>query len=98
MNKRQGEEHSLGDVLKEFITSSRLEKGLDKVNVADAWHQLMGPAISKYTHKVILEGSTLRVRLNSSVLREELSYGKEKIIKNLNEHLGKDLIQKLILQ
>jgi hypothetical protein len=32
------------------------------------------------------------------VLREELGYGKEKIIKLLNEVLDKDLIKKLVLR
>jgi hypothetical protein len=38
------------------------------------------------------------VQLSSSVLREELSYGKEKIINMLNEELGKTIIKKLILR
>ncbi len=98
MSKRFGEHTSLRDVLNDFIASNRLNKGLDKVTVEEAWHQLMGPAISKYTDKVILEGDTLRVRLSSSVLREELSYGKDKIIQMLNEEVGRDLIKKLVLQ
>lgn len=98
MSKRQREHSSLGDVLKEFIATNKLDKGLNKVSVEEAWHHLMGPAISKYTSKVLLEGSTLRIRLSSSVLREELGYGKEKIIKMLNEELGEEVIEKLVLQ
>jgi hypothetical protein len=37
------------------------------------------------------------VKLKSSVLREELSYGKEKIIKMMNEELGENLISKIML-
>jgi hypothetical protein len=36
--------------------------------------------------------------LSSSVLREELSYGKEKIIAMLNEAIGKNVIKKLVLR
>jgi hypothetical protein len=32
------------------------------------------------------------------VLREELSYGREKIIRLLNEELGKNLIDKVVLR
>jgi len=32
------------------------------------------------------------------VLREELSYGKEKIINMLNEELGKTIIKKIVLR
>lgn len=98
MPKRHGENTSLGEVLKEFIQANRLQTGLDKVSVREAWHSVMGDAISKYTTGVKLDRDTLHVSLNSSVLREELSYGKEKIIKLLNEELGKDLIKKLVLR
>lgn len=99
MAKRSAENSSLGDVLKNFISSSRkLEKGLNKVSAERAWHNVMGSAISKYTTQVLLERDTLYVRLSSSVLREELSYGKEKIIKLLNEELRKELVTKLVLR
>ena len=94
MAKRYGDNTSLGDVLKEFIQANRLQSGLDKVSVQEAWHSVMGDAISKYTAAVKLERDVLHVNLTSSVLREELSYGKEKIIKLVNEELGKDLIKK----
>ena len=58
----------------------------------------MGNAISKYTTDLKLDRDTLYVQLSSSVLREELSYGIDKIIKMLNEELGKDLIKKLVLR
>ena len=58
----------------------------------------MGPAIQKYTTAIKLQNDTLYVQLSSSVLREELSYGKEKIIKMLNKELGKDLVKKLVLR
>lgn len=98
MAKRHAENISIGDALKEFIQTNRLEKGLDGVNAKMAWKKMMGVAISKYTTDVRLDGDTLHVQLSSSVLREELSYGKEKIIKLLNEELGKDLIKKLVLR
>ncbi|HAT65780.1 DUF721 domain-containing protein [Aureisphaera sp. CAU 1614] len=98
MAKRVGEHSSLGDILKDFIASSKLEKGLNKISVEEAWHQVMGNAISKYTTQVLLERDTLYVQLSSSVLREELTYGKEKIITLLNEALGKELVKKLVLR
>lgn len=99
MAKRNAEHSTLGDVLKQFIASSKkLQKGLHKVSAQEAWHTVMGDAISKYTTQVVLERDTLFVQLTSSVLREELSYGKEKIIKLLNEELGEELIKKVTLR
>jgi len=58
----------------------------------------MGSGVNAYTNEVRLEGTTLYVFLSSAVLREELSHGKSKIINMLNELLGKDMIQKIVLR
>lgn len=98
MPKRHNEHISISDALKEFVETNKLETGLNKVNVVDAWASLMGNGVNNYTTSVQLERDTLYVQLSSSVLREELSYGKEKIINLLNEALGKPLIKKLVLR
>lgn len=88
----------MSDALKEFVSDNKLQKGLDKVHVRDVWNSQMGPAIQKYTTTVKLEKDVLYVQLTSSVLREELSYGKEKIIRMLNDELGRDLISRIVLR
>lgn len=98
MMKRNNENLKLSDALQDFVATNKLQNGLDKVKAKDVWNAHMGPAIEKYTTAIKLDGTTLYVQLSSSVLREELSYGKEKIVKMLNEKLGKELITKLILR
>ena len=98
MPKRQNEHMNLGDALKEFIKENQLQKGMDKVDAREAWVKLMGNGVNNYTQNVELKGETLYVSLTSSVLREELSYGKSKIVKMLNEELGKELIKTLVLR
>jgi hypothetical protein len=98
MAKRNNEHLSMKDVLKDFVDTNNLQTGLDKINVADAWANLMGNGVNNYTTAIQLKRDTLYVQLSSSVLREELSYGKDKIIAMLNEALGKDIIQKLVLR
>ena len=95
---RNKEHNKLSDLLKDFVKTNHLEDGLDKVNIKDAWEQLMGNGVNNYTTGIQLKGDTLHVQLSSSVLREELSYGKDKIITMLNESIGKELIKKLVLR
>lgn len=98
MSKRFNEESAISDVLKQFISHNKLEAGLDVVSVRDAWKNIMGNGVNSYTTKIQLKGTTLYVALSSAVLREELSLGKEKIIKMINEELRKDLVTTLILR
>jgi hypothetical protein len=98
MAKRNNDNQPIQDILKEFVKTNNLESGLDKVNVEEAWANLMGNGVNNYTTAIELKREVLYVKLSSSVLREELSYGNEKIIKMLNEAIGKEVITKLVLR
>lgn len=97
MAKRFNEFQSIEDLMKDVIKENKLTKGMNQISVEEAWAKLMGNGVVSYTSKVELNGKTLVVKLKSSVLREELSYGKEKIIKMMNEELGEELISKIML-
>ncbi|MBC8770176.1 DUF721 domain-containing protein [Arenibacter sp. F26102] len=98
MAKRKNDNLRLGEALQEFISENKLQKGMDRVNAREAWINLMGNGVNNYTTAIELRSDTLFVSLSSSVLREELSLGKSKIIKLLNEELGKNLITKIVLR
>lgn len=98
MAKRNNDNQSIQDILKEFVKSNNLQSGLDKVNVREAWVNLMGNGVNNYTTAIELKHEILYVHLSSSVLREELSYGAEKIVKMLNESVGKEVVKKLVLR
>ena len=92
------DEIKIGSLLNVFLKKNNLEKGLDKVDAKDAWFKIMENGVSNYTTDVHLKNKTLYVSLSSSTLREELSYGKEKIIDLLNNALKKEAITKIILR
>ncbi len=96
--KRQNNEQPIADVLKSFIQSNNLEAGLERVDVEKLWRSLLGNGVNSYTREVRLKGATLYVTLSSSVLREELSYGKQKIIGMLNDELCKEVVKELVLR
>ncbi|MDT0606992.1 DUF721 domain-containing protein [Croceitalea rosinachiae] len=98
MAKRKNSHLNMGDALNEFIKENKLQKGIDKVDAKEAWVKLMGNGVNNYTTQVELRNETLFVSLSSSVLRQELSMGKSKIIAMLNEELGKNLVKKLVLR
>ena len=98
MAKRFNEEQSVGDVLKQFMQENRLQPGMDKIDVRDAWKNLMGNGVNNYTREIMLKGTTLYVELTSAVLREELSYGKAKIVKMINEELKREVVKDVVLR
>jgi chorismate-pyruvate lyase len=98
MAKRVSNEGSISDVLKQFIETNKLEAGMNKIDVEQAWKSLLGNGVNSYTKEVLLKGNTLYVVLTSSVLREELSHGKQKIIQMINEELRKEVVKDIVLR
>ncbi len=97
MSKRENDSVSIKDLMSFFIKENKLEKGFQKIHIEEAWKKLMGAGVSSYTSEVKLQNGTLIVRLNSSVLREELSYGKEKIVRMINEEMKENVVKKIML-
>lgn len=85
------------DLMQSFIKENNLTKGMQKLQIEEVWEKLMGSGVVSYTESVQLQNKTLVVKLTSSVLREELSYGKEKIIKMINNEMGEELVSRLML-
>ena len=84
------------EILSEIVSSKALKKGIINVRVEELWKKVMGENVEKYTQKVEFKNSTLYVYLKSSVLRNELSYGTDKIISLLNNEIGENTISKII--
>ncbi|MFY9243087.1 MAG: DUF721 domain-containing protein [Polaribacter sp.] len=97
MSKRENDSFSIQDLMNSFIKENNLSKGMQKIKVEETWIKMMGPGVATHTTSIKLQNKTLVIQLSSSVLREELSYGKEKIIKMMNEELGSEVISKLML-
>ena len=98
MAKRLNNESPISDILKVIIQDNKLQSGMDQASVKEAWVSLMGNGVNSYTKNVVLKGTTLYVELTSAVLREELSYGKDKIIKMINEEFRRDIVKEVVLR
>ena len=89
--------NEIKNLLDTFLKKNNLEKGLLDLEVKRAWHELMENGVSNYTTDVSLKNKTLYIKLSSPALKEELSYGKEKLMKLINERFKKKIVQKIVL-
>ncbi|MDB3873911.1 DUF721 domain-containing protein [Flavobacteriaceae bacterium] len=96
MSKR-GELKNISKIIKDVFSQKHFRIGIDNIKVQDAWVKTMGKNIQKYTYKVYYQKGILYVKLKSSVLKEELTFEKVKIIKLINNELGKEYIKDMEL-
>lgn len=87
----------LGDLVKEFYELHKGSDYLDEVKVINSWKQVVGPFIATHTIDLSIKDGRLFVRVDSDALRNELSYSKSLLLKNLNDLVGKDVVKEIVL-
>ncbi len=95
MNKtrfRTNESKPLSELITALFKSYGLEGKLNEMEIISAWPELMGPAVAHRTKEIKISNNILRLKIESSVMREELLYGKQIIIDRLNDFAGKKII------
>ncbi len=89
---------NIKEVLGEYLAANkRVAKGYYTSHIDDVWREMMGPTISGYTTKILFHNGVLKIYLNSSAVKKELSMSKDKIITLLNEALGHDVVESVEL-
>jgi hypothetical protein len=91
-DKRFEQSRPLGDIVEKLIKAYGLEDKMLEMSVIEAWPELMGKAVSYRTNQLYIRNRRLHIHLNSSVMREELLFGKQIIIERVNQFAGKSII------
>jgi len=92
---RKSNEQSVGEVLAEMLKTFKLKTRLDETRIRELWVEVMGQLIASYTTDIQLRRKKLVVIISSAPLRQELSYGRDKIKQNMNQALGEALIEEV---
>jgi predicted nucleic acid-binding Zn ribbon protein len=87
----------LGDLIKEFYEVHKGLEYLDEQKVLNSWKEVVGPFIASHTIDLAIKNKVLFVRVDSDALRSELGYSKSLLIKNLNDLVGKEVVDEIVL-
>ena len=90
-------EYSLADAMKQFLNKSQIKGSVQALQIEEAWEQIMGKTIAKYTEKIQIHGQTLYITTSMAPLKQELLFQKEKIIERVNDALGEKTIKEVVI-
>ena len=92
-------EKKLGEVLRQWIASKRrLQKELRQRRIKRLWEERMGPPIARRTGSILFVRGKLYLSISSASLRQELHMQRRKIRDFLNEELGEQVIEEVIIK
>lgn len=93
--KRGNTEH-IADAIMRMLRQEGLETPLNEFRIVDAWNDVVGPAIARYTRNVFIKNQTLYVQVASSVIRQELLMNRELLMRHLNNRVGAQVIYNIV--
>ncbi len=94
---RNSNEKSLKEVIGELVSTYKLKAKLGEVRIAESWEKVMGKVIANRTSELFVRNKTLFVKINSAPLKSEMHFSKANIIKMLNDEVGDQVINEIVL-
>ncbi len=91
-------EHTLKEAIELLLKTYKLDDRLAEKKLIGSWESVMGVMIAKHTTDLFIKHKQLFVTLDSSALRNELSFAKSKIVTMLNKEVGREVINEVILK
>ena len=88
----------VGDVIRRLLRQEGLETPLNEYRLVDAWKDVVGETISRYTTNLYIKNQVLYVHLSSSVLRQELMMSRQLLVRNLQAQVGSLVIVNIIFR
>ncbi len=86
------------DVLKQLTQSNRWTDKVNEVRLLNAWEELLGKTIAKYTTKIRLHKKKLYIEVSSAPLKNELIYSRAKLIEVINIKFSEGLVEEVIVR
>ena len=88
----------IDSLIKKITKKPKISEGLRKIDIQEVVKNVLGKNLLNYIKDIHVVDEKLIIKLNSSSLRSELSYSKDKLLKNINDNLQEIEIKEIILK
>ena len=93
---RQSKSEKLGDIVNQILRLNGLETPLNQHRIIEVWENNIGKSFEKYTENIFIKNQTLYIKLNSSVVRNELSMHAKMLANKLNKEVDALVITNIV--
>ena len=88
----------IDSLIKEITKKPKISEGLRKIDIQEVVKKVLGKNLLNYIKDIHVMDEKLIIKLDSSSLRSELSYSKDKLLKNINDNFQESEIKEIILK
>lgn len=94
---RKPNDKSIKEAMDQLFQVYKLQQKFDETALIAAWPEMMGVAIANRTKDLYIRQKKLFVRVESSVIKNELMMMRSQIIEKMNERAGGEVILEIVL-
>jgi predicted nucleic acid-binding Zn ribbon protein len=86
------------DAIAAYFSALGMEDKINETGVLAKWAEISSEAVAKRTEQIYIQDQVLYIKVNSSVIRDELFSTKKTLIERINLAAGKELITDIFLK
>ncbi len=94
---RKTNDKSIKEALEQLLQVYKLRRKFDETSLIAAWPELMGNAIANRTKEIYIRDKKLFLRIESSVIKNELLMMRSQILEKMNDKAGDRVVEEMIL-
>jgi len=86
----------LKEAIEQMLNVYKLKRRFDETSLIAAWPELMGKAVANRTSQLYIRDRKLYIRIDSSVLKNELLMIRSAIVSRMNEKAGSHVLDEVV--
>lgn len=87
---------TLKEAMEQMLKVYRLKHKYDETFAVSSWEEVVGKAVANRTKEIFIRDKKLYLRIESSVVKNELKMMRQQIMQNLNEKAGAEVVLEMI--
>lgn len=94
---KRTEPKSFAQIFDEAVEASGHADTFAEQQALFVWSEIVGQGINRMTLRRSVDRGVMHVTLTSAVVKQELSFHRDKLVKAINERLGRNVITSIII-
>jgi len=87
---------TIKEAVEQMLNVYKLRRKFDETSLIAAWPEMMGTAIAKRTTQMYIRERRLFIRIDSSVVKNELVMIRSQILDKMNERAGSKVLDEIV--
>lgn len=93
---RKANDKSLKEAIEQMLNVYKIKRRYDETAIVSAWPDLVGKSVANRTKELFIKDKRLFLRIESSVIKNELLMMRNQIIQKINDDAKTELVVEIV--